>query len=678
MRATGRWFTILAMATAGLPAASQPAADAAAGTPPAISANEPTTLPPVRAGAGEEALPPQTSKTVITGTELRQVAGSAGDPMKSLQALPGVAVGNDASSEPAVRGSRPSDNAYYVDFLPVGYLFHVGGLVSVIHGDLVRQFDLYSSAFGPEYGDVTGAVLDVSLRDPRTDRVGGQVSISLLGADFLVEGPVSDTQSFYFAARRSYFDLVLDTIDDEDSGVIISVPDYYDYQAKYIWKLGENHRLSLHATGAGDHLDFIVPAGSALAQKEPALEGNGNDDRSYGTQALVWDAELGNDTWNKFALGQTQERNRSHIGTALDLDVDSRSTFLREHLGFQAGAAHRVTLGGDLTRVNADYDINGRKINCTEYEPECDITSAPLVHAIGTIRADIQNYFVKDRWQFADAWALTSGLHHTRESYLDRTYTEPRFGLEWNWSPRTTFSAAWGRYNQFPDKNQVIDDLGNPGLWHLRATHTAFGVTQKLDNGWSWRTEAYYKKFSEMVVGDPTLNYINGATGYARGIELLLKKDPIARWSGWLSLSLSESRRRNQVTGAEFPFDYDQPVIINLVTTYKLSERWRLGGKWSYHTGQPDTPIVDTNVDPGTGRIRPEYGPINSDRLPSYHRLDLRVDYVASPKWRFFGELINAYNRQNVSGYSYSVDYRSREPVTQLPLLVSFGVTASF
>jgi hypothetical protein len=143
--------------------------------------------------------PNQVSKTVIKGEELRQIAGSSGDPLKGLQSLPGVATSNSGGSAPAVRGSGPGDNFYYADAIPVGKVFHFGGL-SVFNGDLIENFNLYSAAFAPYYDNVTGAILDIALRNPRTDRLGGKLNISLTGADFLLEGPASDNQSFYFAA----------------------------------------------------------------------------------------------------------------------------------------------------------------------------------------------------------------------------------------------------------------------------------------------------------------------------------------------------------------------------------------------------------------------------------------------------------------------------------------------
>jgi hypothetical protein len=55
----------------------------------------------------------------------------------------------------------------------------------------------------------------------------------------------------------------------------------------------------------------------------------------------------------------------------------------------------------------------------------------------------------------------------------------------------------------------------------------------------------------------------------------------------------------------------------------------------------------------------PVLGPLNSQRLPSFHRLDLRI----SRKWHlnrgrltFFSDVQNLYNRRNVAGFDLEVD----------------------
>lgn len=75
----------------------------------------------------------------ISTKKLLKVAGSGGDPLKAIEALPGVVLGDDDGGEPAVRGSSPEDNYYQTDNLPVGYLFHIMG-DSTYNPDTIKRF----------------------------------------------------------------------------------------------------------------------------------------------------------------------------------------------------------------------------------------------------------------------------------------------------------------------------------------------------------------------------------------------------------------------------------------------------------------------------------------------------------------------------------------------------------
>jgi hypothetical protein len=613
----------------------------------------------------------------LSGEELSRLPGSSGDPMKAVQSLPGITSVDDSSSDPAVRGSRPSDNLYYVDFLPVGYLFHLGGFASVFNPDLIRRFDLATAAWSPEYGDAVGAVFDISLRNPRSDRIGGELDFSLLGANVLAEGPLSDKLSFFVAARRSWFDLVVKNGEDKEEGVAYTIPVYSDSQGRLLWTLNANHSLRFDFSTAADRIDFTVKPGAKAAQRDPVLVGNSSERQSYRTLALSWDADFGALVNNRLALGQTVRRDAARVGSAGSLDATVTTTYLREQWQWQFTPQQALTVGASVNSRLVNLDLDFLDARCTEFDPNCDVTTAPRVRSNQETRQNQADAYASHRWQFASDWTATTGLRVTRDAYFGQTSVEPRLGLEWQATKGTLFSIGVGRHNQPPPLEQALRGIGNPNLAPLRSNHAVLGMTQTWDGGWSLRTEVYGKTFRGYAVSDPVLNYRNGASGSARGVEVLLKKDATEKLSGFLSLSVSRAKRRNDATGEAFPFDYDQPVVASLVGQYKLSDRWMFGAKWSFHTGSPYTPVIGTGTF-ADGRVRPLYGAVNSQRVPPYHRLDLRVDWRASKSLTAYAELINAYGRKNVAGYSYSADYRTREPVYQLPMLISFGVQYGF
>lgn len=652
-----------------------------AAAPPVIYLQANFTLPEVTVRAPRH--PSRVAKNVMTGDESRSVPGTGGDPLKALQALPGVATGSDVQSAPAIRGSRPEDNIYYIDALPVGYLFHMGGIVSVLNNDLVDSFNLHGAAFGPEYGDVTGAAIDVTLRNPRSDRFGAKLNLSLIAMDALLEGPVTGTQGFFLSARRSNLEPVFKFMNTTRNGETIEVPRYYDYQGKYVWQASDAHTLTAHVNGAADTVTFVLTDASDRVKKEPALLGSTSFDASYDMQAVTWDAR-GAAGMNKLAAGHQRSTSHSNVGAAGYADYIGSTWYVRNQWRHSVTPAHTLLIGASMlsTRADLDLDIKNPRCGGQKFKPDCELSNAPRTQLKDVFTTHLWELYASDRWRAAPRWTLIGGLRWSREDYLDEAFTEPRLALEWQAGERTLVTAGMGEHHQFPRGEQVIEKFGNPLLRHIRAQHRVLGIEQRFASAWSFKLEGYYKIFDQVVLADPDpqVNYRNGASGRAYGVETLLKKDARGPWSGWLALSLSDSQRRNDASGETFPYDFDQPVNATLVLNYKPSADWSFGAKWVYHSGNPYTPILGPKP-PKNGLILPQHDDLNSGRLPAYHRLDLRADrYYVFNTWKLnaYLELINAYNRKNVASYDYSSDYTRRTANYQLPLIPSFGVQAEF
>jgi hypothetical protein len=625
--------------------------------------------------------PDKTAKTVISGEELLSVPGSSGDPLRGMQALPGITTSSDYSSNPAIRGSGPEDNAFYVDFLPVGYLFHLGGLVSVINADLVDDFNIYASAFGPEFADVTGAVIDVKLRTPRQDRLGGKVNISLLETDLLVEGPVTDNQRFYLAGRRSYYDLLLSKQGDLSEGVSYTqFPQYYDYQGKYLWKINSDHRLTIQLSGAEDSMELSFTDDADFVKHDPVLAGDFTFDRAYHTQGLILDSRLSGRANNVLGLSYMKsfiDQQHDQLGT---VKVDTDNAFVRDHLTVDIGSSHSLLTALEYTLTHIDLDLDTVKEVPSDYDPDTDYTSSERFKNDDVIVVNEFALGLKDRWKLLDDLTVIYGGRTAYDDFIEQWMLEPRTSLEYQIMQETLVTAGWGKYHQFPQGYQVIEGPGNPDLDYHKADHYTLGIEQGLPDLFSVKLEGYYKELYDLVVPHETKNYVNGGSGEAYGAELLLKKDRTDEWWGWLSVAYAETKRKNDRTEEEFAYRYDQPWIVNLVYNWAFRPKWTFGARWRYQSGAPYTPVIDTYTD-SSGRVRPVYGELGSERLPDYHRLDLRLsrDFLFNTwKMGFYMDIINAYGHENVSGYRYNEDYSSREPIHQLPFLISIGLKAEF
>ncbi len=622
------------------------------------------------------------SRKELTNKEFRQVPGTLGDPLKAIQTLPGVAVGSDSSSSPAIRGSRPEDNLYYVNDQPVGYLFHMGDLLSVFNSDLVQEFTIHASAFGPQYDSALGAVIDVRLREPRTDRWGAKLNISAFESDLLVEGPIGGTQSLLLAGRRSYLDLIVSQLGGGlgDEIEVVQFPEFYDYQGRYLWRPNPRNTFSVETSGAWDKLIIDVKSTSDIAARDPDLAGRFGATQNYHSQGVAWNSQITPDVSNRLVV--------SHLEQAFDItaaslgfgELSSENYVIYESLSFKPLENHDMAAGFRHTYSDTRLDFDLKIDFPSEFDPDVDFTSAERKALASNIYANASQIFLKDRWRALPRLTLLGGARATYDDFLSEGHVEPWAGLEYDLTEKTLLTGGWGTYHQSPPGQELVEPFGNPDLKSLEARHSVAGVRQRIGQSWSVQVEGYEKTFRNLTVPDPVKNYVNGASGRALGLEFLAKKDRTDRWNGWLSVSQSRSTRKNNITGQEIVFANDQPWILNAVATYWLTKKFSVGFNWRYHSGQPWTPVIGTFVDPA-GRVRPIYASVGSRRLPDYHRLDVRFsrDFTfARHKMSAYLDLINAYNRRNVSGYSYNGDYSAKEPVNQLPFFPSLGITAEF
>jgi hypothetical protein len=92
-----------------------------------------------------------------------------------------------------------------------------------------------------------------------------------------------------------------------------------------------------------------------------------------------------------------------------------------------------------------------------------------------------------------------------------------------------------------------------------------------------------------------------------------------------------------------------------------------LGINYRLATGQPFTPIVGGYYDSAQEVWKPSYGTTNSERMPTYNRLDMRLTKIFSVHPDLFSifylECLNIFSIPNIMDYTYSEDYSQREKV---------------
>lgn len=624
---------------------------------------------------------PKYEATELT-EKLMETAGSFGDPLQAVFSLPGIVQVDEEDAEPAVQGSSPNANLFLVDGMPVKFIFHPFGN-SIFNENLIHDFGLNAAGFGARYGQATGAVFNVSLRDPKNQALATTLDLSFLRAGILLEGGVTNNQSFYFSYREGLLPFYIDEgeHDEEDDLTITDSPRASDYQGKYYWTLGHEHSLTLQVTGADDKGAANFGERSDEALLDPGLEGDVNISAKFNNQSLKWQH-----TNIKVLLGHSKESEFFRIGNGEFLDIDQDSWFMNAEYNWQIGS-HAVSLGATFEDTTYDYRFDLRLDRCSDFSTnECDFDLGERQQ--DAREQDILTYdiFIEDKWSPQSRIDVTMGLHLSTDDYLNERSIDPRARVDWRFKDNWELHGAVGKYHQLPDVSEIFPVVGNPDLSYTEATHYVTGLRYELAKNWSVSSNLYYKDIDKLTVGieEGDIPYLNAGEGKAYGLELMLSKEKIDRWYGWATLALSKTERTNTLTGLKTPFSYDVPLVINAVLNYQLNEKWNIGGRWTYRTGTLYTPITGNRENPDyPGFYIPVYGELNSKRVSDFHRLDIRVERsIMKKRGTFFIDFINAYNRKNSSGIEYiptpeSSEFRLKD-IEGYGLIPSIGVKMTF
>lgn len=639
----------------------------------------------------------------ISADKLLKVPGAGNDPLRAIESLPGVVFGNGNRSEPAVRGSSPADNAYIVDFLPVGYIFHLDSS-SILNDNVVEGFKLEAAAFGSEYNNATGAVIDADSRLPYQDRDQLVLDLSLLKAGIFVENQVNDDQAFYFSARQSLFQYYIENFLDEEDFEFTTVPEFYDYQGKYSWRINDTETLSVQIIGARDKGGLLFADDSDEVLQDPGLEGGLQFEAFFNSQGVVWDKLYDSGLSHKIGLSQLEEKFAFGIGFDNRIDVKVNSYNLRSQFSYPIHIDHELQWGLEYDEAHIGYKGRFDAPPCDEFEPDCRIIDGTETIS-GSGKPVVKTWYANltDVWSVTPNWTLSSGILLSTDDYTEQDFVEPKLNSRWEFTNNWAFTSGYGQYHILPDNfGSYTPEFGNPELKQPTADHYELGLENTLSDDFFlgelfWKVELYYKTLEDIIIGRPPKDplyselsdeqynnlprYTNDANGKAWGAEFFVNKNLSDQWYGWLSAAYSRTERKDQLTGDSFRYNYDQPVIINAVANYQYNRDWQIGFKWRYQSGQLITPLEGAVQDEDNPALyNPIYGDLNSERLPAYHKLDVRADRTfVFKRWEmdFYAEILNLYGRSNVVDYEYEgADYSNREDVTDLPTIVSFGIKA--
>jgi hypothetical protein len=527
-----------------------------------------------------------------------------------------------------------------------------------------------------------GGIVELELRSPRKDRLGGLLQVDSLDARFIFEGPISKNTRFALAGRRSWVDA---WIGAAVGSSVRAAPVYYDYQAMLEHDFSRRVVARLTAFGSDDRMKFFFESPDAA---DPSGGGNLGVHESFVRVQGRVDAELSDDVrWvNKLSWGVN--RQMFAMGE-LDVDVNFQIAQYRSDLRWRLSDALALVTGADLLLGTFDNHI---KVPAqTENDgglPSGPIFGRPLIDVHGSDFVQRQAAYALAELRPIPTLLFTPGVRVDYMSDTGKWTVDPRIATRFDLRrgpSRTTLKAAAGIFHQAPNPNESMAPWGTPGIRPAYAEHYSAGFEQAFGGKVMLSTELFAKRFHDLIVAEGAENetesgtlFRNTGDGRAYGAEWLLKTTNLERFQGWIAYTLSRSERRDSPSDSYHLFQYDQTHILNVLGSYYLGRGWTVGARFRYVSGRPYTSYTGSVLDNDAGA----YAPILStdlygNRASAFHRLDLRIEKMwnLNPvKLTAYLDVQNVYNHQPEEGRNYNYNFSRSEPLNGLPILPIIGI----
>lgn len=612
----------------------------------------------------------------VDGEVLESMAGTPRNVFQAVQTLPGVVrpTFSDTlltsvlgTSGMAVRGARPGESKTYLDGIEIPYFYHYLGLSSVLPAEMLDFAELVPSGAGPQFGRLTGGVIDArsrAFREAEDDHWHGRANLTFFEGNAIARGPVGNGV-LSISDRTSLWDLV-SRANNTNWGDGIPVWGYNDFQGVYRTPLTDKHELTALVVGAWDDISFA--------------------DRPTQVRTEFYRAGA---TWKMILPEQLYRFSASYGYDQSNIHIDEPGG------GLHLTSRNRV----HDVRLMADAEINLHKVIPA-------LRTGVEVHGVRpeiftNLDWEVQELIILDRSYYdygiwAGTWVeaeirpipsvvLLPGLRFDYDTMVGHGWLDPRLTARWFIDKNTTASVSGGLYHKPQPFHLAFVDQEHLGL--TDAQQLSGGVERRFGDTLSVDVRGYWNTFKDQIQGITLLPVFEGditGDGESYGgevyVNLVFFDDKLR---GQFGYTLSRTNWRNQ--GTEWKTtasDLDVTHGATAVTEYRLPRHWTIGGRMRLYSGFPyttwdaDVYIPDLGGYVGVGESPWE------GRAPWFYQLDVRV----TKRWRVqqriqietFFDLQNATFRQNADRYASG--FRPSVPAPQggLPFFPSLGVSGTF
>lgn len=580
----------------------------------------------------------ETSPTEIAAdaAELLKTPGELSDPVKAISLLPSVTFAANDFEELVIRGTGPNDNLLLIDNIPFYQILH--DLSDTIVSDwAVRTFEVHTGTAPPVYATGLGGVVNIRLRQPKSDKVGGVLDLSQLRSGVFFEGPIGNDVSGYISIRENLAHAFLKRFEGTTNVVRERLPHSRDYNAKLRWEAGDTS-VTFTSIGAYDkskdeQLDSVnAPPGTYDYFESRRIIANAVElHHSFSNDSeLILTGSL-NDTKHKSA-------GRFHGDKTFDVTTFSLRSQYSTIIGYS----------------RASFGLNFRS-------DEADSRSV-YDNRVTTSSNKVQTFdgFFNLEYIATDRLFIETGASISYDEIFEEVHVGPRFSVEYTLNPASILFAKAGSVSQMPYLEDMfrLTPTARDSLDKNTANQASIGYRITPNNNWRAQAEVYYKKLD--VVEFTGVFEPGNFDGEVYGVDFLISRSVDKGLFGFFSLSLSESTRTNPRNDLTYDYEYGFPVSATLSLNYAGGGLWRIGGKYRYQSGQVFTPAA-TYID---------------RRSEAYKRLDLRLERQANlfgTEMNLFADAMNVLSAENRSNQTPNSNGRAG-----IPFVIALGARIKF
>ena len=616
------------------------------------------------------------------------VPGANGDPVKAVQNLPGVNRSSFASGQVIIEGSSPNDTRFNIDNQNVPIIFHFGGLSSVVFPEAVDRVDYLSAGFGPEYGQSIAGMVNLTVKDPQTDRMHGLAFVDLLNTGALVEGPINDHSSFLLAARQSYIGFVLRAVVGKNNKNLnfTAAPDFEDVMSEYRFQVTPKDSFKLLGVGSRDTLGFLF---AQPAKQDPSIRGNFSTETDFYRLIPEWTHNYSKDVIGRTSFGFGRDYQLFNIGDIYSNTYNTAFT-VRAEVEDQINPYWKSFWGIDSqfywTTISFQLPASTSKGGVGS-----PVSGSTTRTASNNYSSDASGLYWRNVLHTEDApLTFMPGIRLSYFNLTKEAMPEPRLAARYALGNGWTLRSSTGLYDEAPPVQDLDATSGNANLKSQRAVHGTLGFEKDFRGnsatGWTITNDFFYKYLYDLVANTTAFVspsqpefYDNSGFGHVYGSELLAKYKT-SSWEGWISYTLSRSTRGDAQT-PEALSQYDQTHLLTAVGDLEVGNNCKFSARVRYTTGNAYTPIVGATFDVDNDVYLPARGDVYSQRLSPFFEVDIRFDKKwIYDKWILTGylDVENATNRANAQQIQYDYNYQQSTVVSGLPIFPTLGVKGEF